>query len=82
MQNSANLFLPALFFRRLFKKLQSDVSADEKIISEKEYMKLSGLASYKKRFALSLKIRVTQEEKDFIAYERAHNVNYAVLMQL
>lgn len=34
----------------VFKKLQSEVSVNEKIISEKEYMKLSGLASYEKRF--------------------------------
>ncbi|NLM01707.1 MAG: hypothetical protein GX220_09695 [Treponema sp.] len=34
----------------VFKKLQSEVSSDEKIISEKEYMKKSGLASYEKKF--------------------------------
>ena len=34
----------------VFKKLESGVSPDEKIISEKEYMKLSGLASYEKKF--------------------------------
>lgn len=83
----------------VFKKLKSELSADEKIISEKEYMKVSGLASYEKKykhggarenagrkqkFALPLKfqIRVTQEEKDFIAYAREHNVNYANLMQM
>lgn len=34
----------------VFKKPASKVSADEKIISEKEYMKKSGLASYTKEF--------------------------------
>ena len=34
----------------VFKKLASEVSEDEKIISEKEYMKLSGLSSYEKKF--------------------------------
>ena len=34
----------------VFKKLMSEISDDEKIISEKEYMKLSGLASYEKKF--------------------------------
>ena len=34
----------------VFKKLESEVSPDEKIISEKEYMKVSGLASYEKKF--------------------------------
>lgn len=32
----------------VFKKLKTEVTADEKIISEKEYMKKSGLADYKK----------------------------------
>ena len=82
----------------VFKKLESEVSADEKIISEKEYMKKSGLASYEKKFGhggarenagrkqkfvlpLKFQIRVTQEEKDFIAYAREHQLNYAALMQ-
>ncbi len=34
----------------VFKKLKSEVSSDEKIISEKEYMKVSGLSSYEKKF--------------------------------
>ena len=34
----------------VFKKLSADVASDEKIISEKEYMKISGLASYEKEF--------------------------------
>ena len=34
----------------VFKKLLSEVSSDEKIISEKEYMKVSGLTSYEKKF--------------------------------
>ena len=33
----------------VFKKLESEVSPDEKIISEKEYMKVSGLTSYEKK---------------------------------
>ena len=34
----------------VFKKKESDVSADEKIISEKEYLKKSGIAHYEKKF--------------------------------
>lgn len=34
----------------VFKKLESEVSPDEKIISEKEYMRKSGLSSYEKKF--------------------------------
>ena len=34
----------------VFKKLANEVSADEKILTEKEYMKKSGFASYKKEF--------------------------------
>ncbi|MBO5532948.1 MAG: hypothetical protein J5977_10910 [Fibrobacter sp.] len=34
----------------VFKKKESDVSADEKIISEKEYLKKSGIALYEKKF--------------------------------
>lgn len=34
----------------VFKKLTSEVTADEKIITEKEYMKKSGLAGYEKQF--------------------------------
>ena len=34
----------------VFKKLVSEVSCDEKIISEKEYMKRSGLELYEKKF--------------------------------
>ena len=34
----------------VFKKLESEVTSDEKIISEKEYMKLSSLGSYEKKF--------------------------------
>lgn len=83
----------------VFKKLQSEISSDEKIISEKEYMKKSGLASYEKQFGhggarenagrkqkfslpLKFQIRVTQEEKDFIAYAREHHINYSTLMQM
>lgn len=68
----------------VFKKSESEVSPDEKIISEKEYMKLSGLASYEKKFGSPLKfqIRVTKEEKDFLTYAREHNLNYSALMQM
>lgn len=34
----------------VFKKLAAEISSDEKIISEKEYMKISGLTSYEKKF--------------------------------
>ena len=34
----------------VFKKLQSEISVDEKIIPEKEYLKRSGLAFYEKQF--------------------------------
>jgi len=83
----------------VFKKLETEVSPDEKIISEKEYMKLSGLESYEKKFGhggarknagrkqkfgspLKFQIRVTKEEKDFLAYAREHNINYSSLMQM
>ena len=35
----------------VFKKLESEISPDEKIISEKEYMKKSGLTYYEKKFS-------------------------------
>jgi hypothetical protein len=34
----------------VFKKKESEVTTGEKIISEKDYMKKSGLALYKKKF--------------------------------
>ncbi len=34
----------------VFKKTASEITSDEKIISEKEYMKISGLSSYEKKF--------------------------------
>lgn len=34
----------------VFKKLQSEIQSDDKIISEKEYLKKSGLAAYEKKF--------------------------------
>ena len=34
----------------VFKKREAEVTSDEKIISEKEYMKTSGLAAYEKEF--------------------------------
>ena len=82
----------------VFKKLASEVTADEKIITEKEYMKKSGLAGYEKQFGhggarenagrkqkfgspLKFQIRVTQEEKDFIAYAREHHLKYSAMMK-
>ena len=82
----------------VFKKLASEVTADEKIITEKEYMKKSGLAGYEKQFGhggarenagrkqkfgspLKFQIRVTQEEKDFIAYAREHHFSYSAMMK-
>ena len=52
----------------VFKKLESEVSPDEKIISETEYMKKSGLASYEKKF----------EHGGVME----HNINYYALMQM
>ena len=34
----------------VFKKLEAEVTSDEKIISEEEYMTTSGLAAYEKEF--------------------------------
>ena len=82
----------------VFKKLASEVTADEKIITEKEYMKKSGLAGYEKQFGhggarenagrkqkfgspLKFQIRVTQEEKDLIAYAREHHLSYSAMMK-
>ncbi|MGP1438552.1 MAG: hypothetical protein ACTTKH_05720 [Treponema sp.] len=82
----------------VFKKLEAEVTSDEKIISKEEYMKTSGLRAYEKEFGhggarenagrkhkfgspLKFQIRVTQEEKDFIAYAREHHINYAILMK-
>ena len=33
----------------VFKKLESEITSDEKIISEKEYMKFSGLSLYENK---------------------------------
>ena len=52
----------------VFKKLESEVSPDEKIISEKGYMKVSGLTSYEKKFGHG--------------GAREHNKNYSALMQM
>ena len=54
--------------RVVYKKLESEVSPDEKIISEKEYMKVSGLTSYEKKFGHG--------------GAREHNINYSALMQM
>ena len=82
----------------VFKKPEDALAPDEKIITEKEYMKKSGLLSYERQFGhggarqnagrkqkfgslLSFQIRVTKEEKDFIAYAREHKLDYAALMK-
>jgi len=81
----------------VYKKDSSELLPDEKIISEKEYLRKSGLGTYQKtlghggvrenagrkiKFSSPLKfqIRVTQEEKDFLAYARKNNLNYTSLM--
>ena len=51
----------------VFKKLESELSPDEKIISEKEYMKTSGLAAYEKEFGHG--------------GARENHLNYSALMQ-
>ena len=83
----------------VFKKKKSDVAADEKIISEKEYLKKSGVALYEKKFGhggvrenagrktkfaspLKFQIRVTKEEKEFLAFARNNKLNFATLMNL
>jgi hypothetical protein len=83
----------------VFKKKESDVAADEKIISEKEYLKKSGIALYEKKFGhggarenagrktkfsspLKFQIRVTKEEKEFLAFARTNKLNFATLMNL
>lgn len=83
----------------VFKKKESDVAADEKIISEKEYLKKSGIALYEKKFGhggarenagrktkfaspLKFQIRVTKEEKEFLAFARSNKLNFATLMNI
>ena len=80
------------------KKLKSDVCKGEKIISEKAYLKASGLAYYEKKFGhggagenagrkpkyskpLTIQMRVTQEEKNFISFAREHGLVLANLMK-
>ena len=70
----------------VFKKLASEISPDEKVISEKEYMKISGLSSYEKifrhggarenagrkqKFALPLKFQIR------VTKEEKDFINYA-----
>ncbi|MBR3814111.1 MAG: hypothetical protein IKK38_09585 [Spirochaetaceae bacterium] len=38
------------------KKTASEIAADDKIISEKEYMKISGLSSYEKKLVMAVQI--------------------------
>jgi len=80
------------------KKLEAELTSDEKIITEEEYMKISGRTAYQKEFGhggtrknagrkqkfgspLKFQIRVTQEEKDFIAYAREHHISYTAMMK-
>ena len=51
----------------VFKKLEGELSPDEKIISEKEYLKKSGLANYVKEFGHG--------------GARENHLNYSTLMQ-
>ena len=51
----------------VFKKRKAEVTSDEKIISEKEYMKTSGLAAYEKEFGHG--------------GARENHLNYSALMQ-
>ena len=83
----------------VYKKKESDVATDEKIISEKEYLKKSGIALYEKKFGhggarenagrktkfaspLKFQIRVTKEEKEFLAFARNNKLNFTTLMNL
>ena len=83
----------------VYKKKESDVAADEKIISAKAYLKKSGIALYKKTFGhggarenagrktkfaspLKFQIRVTKEEKEFLAFARNNKLNFTTLMNL
>ena len=43
--------------------------------------KRAGAGRPKKENVLSIQIRVSQEEKEFLKYARSHNLNYAELMQ-
>ena len=54
--------------------------ADEKTITEKEYMKKTVLAGYEKHFIMEELVRM-QEEKDFIAYAREHHLSYSAMMK-
>lgn len=80
------------------KKLESELQADEIIISKEEYEELSGDKYYKQTYGrggkragagrkpangvvLSFQIRVSEKEKEFINFARAHNLNYDELMQ-
>lgn len=82
----------------VFKKPKSAIRKGEKIISEKAYMKASGLAYYEKEFGhggarenagrkpkyskpLTIQMRVTQEEKNFISFAREHGLTLANLMK-
>ena len=50
----------------VFKKLESETSPDEKIISEKEYMKVSGLASYEKKSVMVEQEKMLEENRNLV----------------
>lgn len=50
------------------KKMESEVSADEKIISEKEYNKKSGLAFYQKKFGHGAQGKTQAESKNSLCH--------------
>ena len=74
----------------VFKKKASEVAANEKTISEKEYKKKSGHggtrenAGRKTKFSSPLKfqIRVTKEEKDFLSFARDKKMDFTALMNI
>ena len=47
----------------VFKKLASEVAADQKIITEKEYMKKSGLLDMKNSLVMEEPVRMQEENK-------------------
>ena len=50
----------------VFKKLESELSPDEKIISEKEYLKKSGLASYEKKSVMVEQEKMLEENRNLV----------------
>ena len=48
----------------VFKKLENEVYPDEKVISEKEYMKISGLSSYEKNLGMVVLEKTPAENRN------------------